>query len=389
MTSTLNILPAAGIPTKTDRGQPSGPSATAAPLDTRADLKSMTHAELAVWVKAELGESAFRADQIFAWLHALYARSFDVMTNLSKPLRERLAEKARIGGLELEDVMVAKDGTRKLLLRTAQGDRIESVLIPMEDRITQCVSSQVGCKIGCDFCFTARMPLRRNLSAAEITDQLLWAQHVLDGAGQGERVSNLVYMGMGEPMDNYDNVVRSLRIIMDDRGQNISSRRITVSSSGVVPKLEKFGHDVNVNLAISLNASHDEQRTQVIPINKVWNLEKLMKTLHAYPLQPRRRITMEYVMLADFNDTQDDAIRVAKLLRGLKCKVNLIPFNPWPGSKYQRPTPQAVDRFAQALVDRGYTVTVRYSKGDDIGAACGQLDGNQVAPAIDVDDAIA
>jgi len=365
-------------------GSPLVPTATKAArleVDPRADLKSMTHEELAVWVKAELNESRFRADQIFAWLHARFARSFDVMTNLSKPLRERLHEKARIGGLALENVMVSQDGTRKLLLRTAQGDLIESVLIPMEDRITQCVSSQVGCKIGCDFCFTARMPLRRNLSASEITDQLLWAQKVLDDEGQGARVSNLVYMGMGEPMDNYDNVVRSLRIIMDDRGQNISSRRITVSSSGVVPKLERFGHDVNVNLAISLNASHDEQRTQVIPINKVWNLEKLMTALHAYPLQPRRRITMEYVMLADFNDTAEDAARVAKLLRGLKCKVNLIPFNPWPGSKYRRPTPEAVDHFATLLMDRGYTVTVRYSKGEDIGAACGQLDGNQVAPA--------
>lgn len=354
-----------------------------ATLDPRPDLKAMTHAELADWVASALGESRFRADQIFHWLHGRGVRSFTAMTNLSKPLRERLGEAARIGGLELEDVMVARDGTRKLLLRTAQGDRIESVLIPMEDRITQCVSSQVGCKIGCDFCFTARMPLRRNLAASEIADQVLWAQKVLDDAGQGERVANIVYMGMGEPMDNYDQVVRSLRILMDDRGQNISSRRITVSSSGVVPKLERFGHDVSVNLAISLNASHDEQRNRVIPINKVWPLDKLMATLRAYPLQPRRRITMEYVMLAGVNDTLEDAARVARLLRGLRCKVNLIPFNPWPGSKYERPTPEAVDRFGQYLVDRGYTVTVRYSKGDDIGAACGQLDGNQVAPAVD------
>ncbi len=353
-----------------------------AALDPRPDLKAMTHAELAAWVASELGESRFRADQIFHWLHARGARDFDAMSNLSKPLRASLAERARIGGLALEDVMVAKDGTRKLLLRTAQGDRIESVLIPMDERITQCVSSQVGCKIGCDFCFTARMPLRRNLTASEITDQLLWAQHVLAEEGRGERVANLVYMGMGEPLDNYDNVVRSLRIIMDDRGQNISSRRITVSSSGVVPKLERFGHDVPVNLAISLNASHDAQRTELIPINKVWNLDKLIATLRAYPLQARRRITMEYVLLADFNDTADDAQRVAKLLRGLRCKVNLIPFNPWPGAKYRRPSPEAVDRFAQVLVDRGYTVTVRYSKGDDIGAACGQLDGNQVAAAV-------
>lgn len=349
--------------------------------DPRPDLKSMTHAELRAFVTETLAEPAFRADQIFRWLHGRGARSFETMTDLSKGLRDKLLTSARVGGLELEDVMVAKDGTRKLLLRTGQGDRIESVLIPMEDRITQCVSSQVGCKIGCDFCFTARMPLRRHLAASEIADQVLWAQKVLADAGQGERVSNLVYMGMGEPMDNYDNVVRSLRILMDDRGQNISSRRITVSSSGVVPKLQKLGHDVPINLAISLNASNDEQRNRLIPINKVWNLEALMTTLRAYPLPPRRRITMEYVMLADVNDTKDDALRVAKLLRGLRCKVNLIPFNPWPGSIYRRPTPEAVDRFAMILMDRGYTVTVRYSKGDDIGAACGQLDGNQVAPA--------
>jgi 23S rRNA (adenine2503-C2)-methyltransferase len=366
----MSVLPIITSPDRPSKG----------PEDSRPDLKSLTHAELVDWVVGELGESRFRADQIFRWLHARGARGFDAMTNISKDLRQRLDASARIGGLELEDVMVARDGTRKLLLRTAQGHRIESVLIPMEDRITQCVSSQVGCKIGCDFCFTARMPLRKNLSAAEIADQLMWAQHVLGQGGKGERVSNIVYMGMGEPLDNYDNVVRSLRILMDDRGQNISSRRITLSSSGVVPKLERLGHDVPVQLAISLNASHDEQRTAVIPINKVWNLDALMRTLRAYPLAPRRRITIEYVLLADFNDTLDDARRVGKLLRGLRCKVNLIPFNPWPGSKYRRPTPEAVDRFGQHLVDEGYTVTVRYSKGDDIGAACGQLDGNQVAP---------
>jgi len=340
----------------------------------------MTRAELATWVKSALNESSFRANQIFRWLHGRNIRDFASMTDLSKPLRERLEGAGRIGGLTLEDVKVARDGTRKLLLRTSQGDQIESVIIPMEDRLTQCVSSQVGCKIGCDFCLTARMPLRRNLAASEIADQVYWANKVLEDAGRGERLSNLVYMGMGEPLDNFDHVVRSLKILMDDHGQNMGNRRITVSTSGVVPKLERFGKEVTVNLAISLNASHDEQRSALIPINKVWNLEKLMAALHAYPLPPRRRITVEYVMLKGFNDTLEDASRVARLLRGLRCKVNLIPFNPWPGSKYERPTPENVDRFGQFLVDRGYTVTVRYSKGDDIGAACGQLDGNQVAP---------
>ncbi|MFO0751111.1 MAG: hypothetical protein U1F43_36370 [Myxococcota bacterium] len=179
-------------------------------LDSRADLKSMTRDELSTWLTSELRLPRFRGNQIFHWLHARGARSFADMTDLTKELRATLDEKARLGGLELEDVKVAKDGTRKLLLRTAQGDRIESVIIPMEDRLTQCVSSQVGCKIGCDFCLTARMPLRRHLSTAEIADQVLWARKVLDDAGQGERISNVVYMGMGEPLDNYDNVVRSL-----------------------------------------------------------------------------------------------------------------------------------------------------------------------------------
>jgi len=372
-------------------GQPGHPADLAEPsaaasailkaaTSTLPDLKSMTRVELATWVKGSLGESTFRANQIFRWLHGRGARDFATMTDLSKPLREKLESVARIGGLVLEDVKVARDGTRKLLLKTSQGDRIESVIIPMDDRLTQCVSSQVGCKIGCDFCLTARMPLRRNLAASEIADQVYWANKVLEDAGQGERLSNLVYMGMGEPLDNFDQVVGSLKILMDDHGQNMGSRRITVSTSGVVPKLERFGKEVPVNLAISLNASHDEQRSALIPINKVWNLEKLMAALHAYPLAPRRRITVEYVMLKGFNDSLEDASRVARLLRGLRCKVNLIPFNPWPGSKYERPTGENVDRFGQFLVDRGYTVTVRYSKGDDIGAACGQLDGNQVAP---------
>jgi 23S rRNA (adenine2503-C2)-methyltransferase len=221
------------------------------------------------------------------------------------------------------------------------------------------------------------MPLRRNLSAGEIVDQVHWAGKVLE---EEERVNNLVFMGMGEPLDNYEATVRSIRILLDDKGPNFSSRRITVSTSGIVPRLETFGHDVPVNLAVSLNATTDEQRTAVIPINKVWPIEKLLGTLRAYPLPPRRRITMEYVMLGGFNDTDEDARRLAQLLRGLRCKVNLIPFNPWPDAPYERPEPERVDAFAVILRDARYNVTVRYSKGDDIGAACGQLDGNAVDP---------
>jgi len=340
------------------------------------DLKAMTRAELTAWLQEVLGESRFRGDQVFRWLHQKRARSVDAMTDLSKRLRTTLGEGARVGGLTLEDVRIARDGTRKLLLRTASGDRIESVIIPMEDRITQCISSQVGCKIGCRFCLTAQMPLRRNLAASEIVDQVLWAQEVL---GEGERISNLVYMGMGEPLDNYDQVVRSLRILMDELGANFSSRRITVSTSGLVPKLERLGHDVPVNLAVSLNATTDAVRTAIIPINKVWNIERLLAALRSYPLPPRRRITIEYVLLAGVNDTAEDARRLVPMLAGLRCKVNLIPFNPWPGAPYQRPSEAAVDAFGRTLRDAGYTVTIRYSKGEDIGAACGQLDGEQVA----------
>jgi 23S rRNA (adenine2503-C2)-methyltransferase len=336
------------------------------------DLKSLTREELRAWVEDHLGERSFRGDQIFQWLHQKSARSFAEMSDVSAVQRLRLAEDCRIGGLELTEVLESEDGTKKLLLRTATGDLIESVIIPMEDRITQCISSQIGCKIGCDFCLTARMPIRRNLSAAEIVDQVLWARHVL---GPEVRINNLVYMGMGEPLDNYDQVVKSIRILLDDKGQNFSSRRITVSTSGVVPKLETFGHDVPVNLAVSLNASHDEQRTKLIPINKVWNISTLIKALKRYPLKERRRITMEYVLLDGVNDTDEDAQRLAVLLRGLRCKVNLIPFNPWPGAPYGRPSTERVEAFGRIIRDAGYSTTVRYSKGEDIGAACGQLDG--------------
>jgi len=336
------------------------------------DLKSLTREQLTAWVRGALGEPRFRGDQIFRWIHAKRARDVGGMTDLSKALRTRLEAAAHIGGLTLEDVKLAQDGTRKLLFTTASGDRLESVLIPMEDRITQCVSSQIGCKIGCKFCLTARMTLRRNLSAAEIVDQVLWAQEVL---GADQRITNIVYMGMGEPLDNYDNVVASLRILMDELGANFSSRRITVSTSGVVPKIARLGEDVQVNLAVSLNATYDAQRTNIIPINKAWDIEQLMAALRAFPLPPRRRITVEYVLLAGVNDSLDDARRLTRLLVGIHCKVNLIPFNPWPGAPYDRPSNDAVEAFGAVLRNADYTVTIRYSKGEDIGAACGQLDG--------------
>jgi 23S rRNA (adenine2503-C2)-methyltransferase len=342
------------------------------PVDARTDLKALPRPALERWAVETLGLPRYRGEQLFRWIQARSERSFDSMTDLPKPLRERLLTEARLGGLDLEEVKVAQDGTKKLLLRTWDGQRVESVVIPMADRLTQCVSSQVGCKIGCDFCLTARMPVRRNLTASEIVDQALWARTTL---AEGESVHNLVYMGMGEPLDNLDNVLASLHILMDPAGLGYSGRRITVSTSGVVPKLPRLGEGAPVNLAVSLNATTDEQRTRLIPINKVWDLAALIGALRAFPLPPRRRITIEYVLLRGVNDTAGDARRLVELLRGVRCKVNLIPFNPWPGAPYDRPEPARVDGFGAILRDAHYTVTIRYSKGDDIGAACGQLDG--------------
>ena len=337
------------------------------------DLKALPKEALESYVTSTLGQPRFRADQVFSWLHQKHTRSFDEMRNVPKAMREAMAKQGEIRSLELDDVREAKDGTRKLLLRTKDGHRIESVIIPMEDRITQCVSSQVGCKIGCDFCLTGRMSVRKNLTAGEIVDQIYWAQKVMQPT---ERITNIVYMGMGEPLDNYEQVTNSIRILLDESGQNFSGRRITVSTSGVIPKMVQLGHDVPVNLAISLNATTDATRTRLIPINKVWDIETVLQGLRDFPLAARRRITVEYVMLEGVNDTKDDALRLVSLLKGIRCKVNLIPFNPWPGAPYGRPAEDDVNRFGKILRDARYTVTVRYSKGDDIGAACGQLDGN-------------
>lgn len=364
------------------------------------DIKALTRPELERWVVEDLHAPRFRADQLFGWVHARRARSFDAMTNLPKPLRATLSASARLGGLRLDDVRVAADGTRKLLFTAAQGDRVEAVLIPMEDRLTLCVSSQVGCKVGCAFCLTGRMERRRDLAPSEIVDQVYHALDVVragavgerrgaqpgeDAASPPERLVNIVYMGMGEPLHNYDNVVASLRNLIDPKGQDFSGRRITVSTSGVVARLPSLGRDVPVNLAVSLNASYDAQRDQLIPINRKWPLERLVAALHAFPLAPRRRITVEYVLLAGVNDSDDDARRVARLLRGLRCKVNLIPFNPFPGVDFQRPSDARVDAFGAVLRAARYTVTVRRSKGQDIGAACGQLDavpGAQGGPGV-------
>ncbi|MCK6545502.1 23S rRNA (adenine(2503)-C(2))-methyltransferase RlmN [Myxococcota bacterium] len=364
------------------------------------DVRAMSLSELEALV-TELGQPAYRAKQIFRWLHLRGARRWSEMTDLSQVLRQELEKAADIGNLEFARVERARDGTRKYAFRTARGDVIESVFIPdasADGRNTLCISSQVGCAIDCKFCLTASLGLLRNLTAGEIVEQVTRVKEDLAkdaaearadigeaGLGDGgpvdpEPINNIVMMGMGEPLQNYGAVVESLKILTSPDGHNIGTRRITVSTSGLAPRIPRLGHDVKVNLAVSLNATTDEVRDRIMPINKRWNIAELLKACREFPLPERRRITFEYVLLAGVNDTDDDARRLVKLLRGIRCKVNLIPFNEHPYSPFQRPSEATVARFQRIVADGGLSVFVRTARGDDISAACGQLGAEVDAP---------
>jgi 23S rRNA (adenine2503-C2)-methyltransferase len=341
------------------------------------DLRSLGFDETVALV-LELGAPKFRGEQIWRWVHGRMVDSIDDMKNLPKELRGRLAEVATVGALEVAEIQTSTDGTRKLRLTTRDGKSIESVIIPDGDKTTQCISSQVGCAIDCQFCATAKLGLSRNLEPGEIVDQVYRAKKLLAEVDPGRRITNLVYMGMGEPLHNYDNVIASLKILTHDLGAGMSQRRITVSTAGMVPRLEKLGReDVRPNLAISLNASSDAVRDQVMPINRKWNIEKLLGAIRDYPLEARRRVTFEYVLLAGVNDSLADASRLAKLLRGIRCKVNVIPFNPHPHAAYTRPTAAAIDAFQTECKRLGLPTYLRTPRGDDIDAACGQLANRQ------------
>ena len=337
------------------------------------DLCAMTLDDAEAFAVAR-GWSRFRGEQIWRWVHHRGARTFDEMSNLSHELRAELAGMARIGGLRIAEVQTSRDGTRKLRIVTHDGQSIESVIIPGEDKTTQCISSQVGCAVDCQFCATAKMGLVRNLDAGEIVEQVYLARRLLAETEPDRKLTNLVYMGMGEPLHNYDALIKSLRILTSDKGAKLGQRRITVSTAGLVPKLEKLGAEtVRPNLAVSLNAPNDAVRDAIMPINRKWNIAKLLGALRAYPLEQRRRITFEYVLLAGVNDSLRDAGQLAKLLRGLKCKVNLIPWNPHPEAPYQRPAPAVVDAFQSECKRLGMATYLRLPRGDDIDAACGQL----------------
>jgi 23S rRNA (adenine2503-C2)-methyltransferase len=341
------------------------------------DLRDLTFDQM-LGFAAGLGEPRYRGEQLFRWVHGRGVTDFAAMTNLGKGLRAALAEQATLTTLVVDQVQTSADGTRKLRLLTDDGHAIESVLIPDGDKLTQCISSQVGCPLGCRFCATARLGFTRNLAPGEIVDQVYRARALLDQVEPGRRLTNLVYMGMGEPLLNYDHVVTSLAILTHELGANLSQRRITVSTAGVVPALARLGREaVRPNLAISLNAASDEVRRAIMPIGKKYDLASLLAALRAYPLEHRRRITFEYVLLAGVNDRPQDAERLAALLAGFPAKLNLIPWNPHPGADFARPSAAAVESFQNRVKALGLPAYLRAPRGDDIAAACGQLAGQR------------
>ena len=332
----------------------------------------------------QLGEKRFRATQLFRWIHQKGATGFDQMTDLAKSLREKLPASAHIGGLKLVSRHDSADGTIKWLFDVGAGDVIETVFIPESDRGTLCISSQAGCAVGCRFCSTGHQGFSRNLTSAEIIGQLWFAEHFLRAhLGKDERVvSNVVMMGMGEPLQNYSQLLPALRVMLDDHGYGLSRRRVTVSTSGVVPMMDRLAQDCPVALAVSLHAPEDELRSNLVPLNKKYPIAELLQACGRYQTAaPRDFITFEYCMLDGVNDQPEHARLLVALMhkhsvQGLSCKFNLIPFNPFPASGLMRSGTPQVMAFAKILMDAGIVTTVRKTRGDDIDAACGQLAGD-------------
>lgn len=335
----------------------------------KLNIKDLSLNELSLKLE-ELGLKGFRADQVKQWLHQKQVSSFDEMTNIKKEYRDLLEETFEIPRFTIDTVQESTDGTRKYLFTLPDGKKIESVLIPDKNRNTLCVSSQVGCAMDCQFCLTATMGLFRNLTIYEIVEQV--AAVIRDREGVC-RVTNLVFMGMGEPLANTKNLYASLEILTDQKCFGLSRHHITVSTSGLAPQIEKFGDQTGVKLAISLNATTDEVRDAIMPINKKYPLERLFEACRNMNLPKRNRITFEYVMLHGVNDTLDDARRLVNMLSHLKAKVNLLPFNEFPGSPFKRPPDKWVLQFQKILLDKGYVAVIRRSRGRDILGACGQL----------------
>jgi len=334
------------------------------------DIIELDREQLVAWLAARK-IAAYRAEQIQKWVYLRQADSFEVMTDLSKEIRNLLSRRFVIGRLAAGPIETSRDGSRKYLFKLNDGKAIESVLIPERDHYTLCVSSQVGCAQDCSFCLTAAGGFERNLTRGEIIAQVRDIKNELDDP---LRLTNLVFMGMGEPLANYKNLVSALTVITDnDAGLRLASRRVTVSTAGLVPRMIDLGRDTRVNLAVSLNATENATRSRLMPINRTYPLEDLLAACRQYTPAPGRRITFEYILIKGVNDSTKDARRLAKLLRPIRCKINLIPYNPHEGSDFDRPSEEVIQAFFKVLFDKNYTVIVRRSKGQDISAACGQL----------------
>jgi 23S rRNA (adenine2503-C2)-methyltransferase len=348
----------------------------------RVNLLGLPRAQLETFVATRLGAKPFRARQLMKWIYRRGAADFSSMTDLAQEFRAQLAEVSEISVPQIVTEQHSKDGTRKWMLRMDQVQGIETVYIPEPDRGTLCISSQVGCAMDCTFCATAQQGFNRNLSAAEIVGQVWLAQRELalasgTAVGEGDRkITNIVFMGMGEPLANYRNVLPAMRIFLDDLGYDLSRRRVTLSTSGLVPQIYKLAEECNVALAVSLHAPNDELRDELVPINRKHKIAELLEACwHYIDQQNGRSITFEYVMLDGVNDKPEHARQLARLMHGRPAKLNLIPFNVFPGTRYRRSAPAAILKFRDVLNDHGVIATVRRTRGDDIDAACGQLAG--------------
>lgn len=342
----------------------------------RVEVSSLTLEGLTRFLTEQLGEKAFRAGQLYRWMHQRGATSFDEMTDLSKALREKLKARAEIVPLVKDAEQRSVDGTIKYRWKTRDGRYIESVYMPSSDRKTLCVSTQVGCAMACTFCMTGTLGLKRNLTPGEIVAQVHAVNREVrknEGLETLRPLSNLVFMGMGEPLHNFENLKTSLAILQSQDGPNFSHRHITVSTVGLVPMIERFGQETDVKLAISLNASTDEQRSKTMPVNRKWNIAALLDACRKFPLRQGRRITFEYVLLRDFNDTDEDAARLIQLLDGIPAKVNLIPYNENPGLGFHTTMDQRAERFRELLCEGHVAAFIRQNRGRDIAGACGQL----------------
>lgn len=356
------------------------PSPKLDPEITKHNLLNYDQAGLEAYF-LELGEPAFRAQQVLKWVHQEGVKDFEQMTNLSKSLREKLKSMSHLTLPEIAREQKSNDGTVKWLLKLADGNCIETVYIPEDDRGTLCISSQVGCALNCRFCSTGAMGFNRNLSTAEIVGQVRLAVQQLSGDGHShdKKVTNIVFMGMGEPLLNYDNVLPALNILMSDFGYGLSKYRVTLSTSGLVPQMRQLAEDSDCSLAVSLHAANDELRDILVPINKKYPLEELLAMCREYfPENGRRKITFEYTMLKNVNDQPKHARELIKILTGIPAKLNLIPFNAYPNAKYTCSDKETILKFRDILAKAGINVRIRKTRGDDIDAACGQLAGDFV-----------